>query len=50
MSHCWVLSCSNTALFGLEKVLEVTDGSTIVISSAGGAVGGVACQIAKMKG
>ncbi|CAL8069793.1 unnamed protein product [Orchesella dallaii] len=40
----------NTAYFGIEKVLKIKEGGTLVVSSAAGAVGSVACQIGKLKG
>jgi len=39
-----------TAYFGLLDIGEPEEGETVVISGAAGAVGNVACQIAKIKG
>src|SRR6201994_3806337 len=39
-----------TAYAGLLKVGELKDGETVFVSAASGAVGAVACQIAKAKG
>jgi hypothetical protein len=39
-----------TAYAGLLKIGELKDGETVFISAASGAVGAVACQIAKAKG
>jgi len=39
-----------TAYFGMEKILQVKEGGTLVVSTAAGAVGSVACQIGKLKG
>ncbi|MCW3029563.1 MAG: putative NADP-dependent oxidoreductase [Solirubrobacterales bacterium] len=39
-----------TAYFGLLDVGKLTEGDTVVVSGAGGAVGNVAGQIAKIKG
>lgn len=40
----------NTAYFGVEKVLQIKEGGTLVVSSAAGAVGSVVCQLGKLKG
>ncbi|ODM88626.1 Prostaglandin reductase 1 [Orchesella cincta] len=40
----------NTALFGIEKVLKVKQGGILLVNSAGGAVGSIACQIGLLKG
>ena len=39
-----------TAWVGLLKIAEARDGDTVFVSAAAGAVGSVACQIAKAKG
>jgi NADPH-dependent curcumin reductase CurA len=39
-----------TAWVGLLKVAELKDGERVFVSAAAGAVGSVACQIAKLKG
>jgi len=39
-----------TAYFGLLDVGEAKEGETVVVSGAAGAVGSIACQIAKVKG
>jgi hypothetical protein len=39
-----------TAYAGMFKVGEVTQGDTVVVSAAAGAVGSVACQLAKIAG
>jgi NADPH-dependent curcumin reductase CurA len=39
-----------TAYAGIFKVGEVTQGDTVVVSAAAGAVGSVACQLAKIAG
>jgi len=39
-----------TAYAGLLRIAELKDGETVFVSGAGGAVGTVACQIAKIKG
>ncbi|KAM9834994.1 prostaglandin reductase 1-like isoform 1-T1 [Syngnathus typhle] len=39
-----------TALYGIEEVLELKSGETLLVNAAAGAVGSVAGQIAKMKG
>ncbi|HEY6961504.1 MAG TPA: NADP-dependent oxidoreductase [Gaiellaceae bacterium] len=39
-----------TAWYGLEHVGRVREGETIYVSGAAGAVGSVACQLAKLKG
>ncbi|XP_061921991.1 prostaglandin reductase 1 [Entelurus aequoreus] len=39
-----------TALYGLEEVLELKAGETLLVNAAAGAVGSVVGQIAKMKG
>jgi NADPH-dependent curcumin reductase CurA len=39
-----------TAYFGLLDVGELKDGDTVLVSGAAGAVGSIACQIAKAKG
>jgi NADPH-dependent curcumin reductase CurA len=39
-----------TAYVGLLRIAELKDGETVFVSGAGGAVGTVACQIAKIKG
>ena len=39
-----------TAYVGLLRIGELKDGETVFVSGAGGAVGTVACQIAKIKG
>jgi NADPH-dependent curcumin reductase CurA len=45
--------CGNTGLtayVGLVDVVDIKPGEVIFISSATGAVGSIACQIAKLKG
>ena len=39
-----------TAYFGLLEVGELTEGEAVLVSGAAGAVGSIACQIAKVKG
>ncbi|KAK4055378.1 hypothetical protein OIO90_003216 [Microbotryomycetes sp. JL221] len=39
-----------TAYWGLEDVIKIQKGETIVITGAAGAVGSVACQICKIRG
>ncbi|KAM3590440.1 uncharacterized protein V6R79_009593 [Siganus canaliculatus] len=39
-----------TALFGVEEVLDLKKGETLVVSAAAGAVGSVVGQLAKIKG
>ena len=39
-----------TAWVGLLKIAELKDGETVFVSAAAGAVGSVACQIARIKG
>ena len=39
-----------TAYVGLLKIGELKEGDTVFVSAASGAVGSVACQIAKIKG
>ena len=39
-----------TAYFGLLDITQPQSGETVVVSGAAGAVGGVVCQIAKIKG
>ncbi|XP_076829850.1 prostaglandin reductase 1-like isoform X2 [Brachyhypopomus gauderio] len=39
-----------TALYGLEEVLAIQPGETLLVNAAAGAVGSVAGQIAKLKG
>lgn len=39
-----------TAWFGLKKIGKVQPGETVVVSAAAGAVGSVACQLAKLAG
>ena len=39
-----------TAYFGLLEVIDVREGDTVVVSGAAGAVGSVACQLAKIHG
>lgn len=39
-----------TAYFGLEDIGQPKEGETVVVSAAAGAVGSIACQIAKIKG
>ncbi|CAN9509292.1 unnamed protein product [Ophioblennius macclurei] len=39
-----------TALYGLEEVLELKEGETLLVNAASGAVGSVVGQIAKIKG
>ncbi|XP_019713988.1 prostaglandin reductase 1 isoform X2 [Hippocampus comes] len=39
-----------TALYGIEEVLELKSGETLLVNAAAGAVGSVAGQMAKMKG
>lgn len=39
-----------TAWIGIEDVLQPVDGETIFISGAAGAVGAIACQLAKLRG
>jgi NADPH-dependent curcumin reductase CurA len=39
-----------TAYFGLLKVVHVDRGDTVVVSGAAGAVGSIACQLAKIHG
>lgn len=39
-----------TAFAGMLKVAEVAEGDTVVVSAAAGAVGSVACQLAKIAG
>ncbi|XP_066537318.1 prostaglandin reductase 1-like [Hoplias malabaricus] len=39
-----------TALYGLEEVLELKSGETVLVNAAAGAVGSVVGQIAKLKG
>jgi hypothetical protein len=39
-----------TAYFGLLEIGKPKEGETVVVSGAAGAVGGVVCQIAKIKG
>lgn len=49
--HLGVLGLTGvTAWLGIERVLEPAAGETIFISGAAGAVGSVACQLAKMRG
>ncbi|KAG8954424.1 hypothetical protein FRC04_011751 [Tulasnella sp. 424] len=43
-------STALTAYFGLLDVAQLKSGDTCVVSGAAGAVGSVACQIAKLKG
>lgn len=42
--------CSVTAYVGVEKVLKIKEGGTLVVSTAAGAVGSVVCQLGKIKG
>jgi hypothetical protein len=44
------LTTGLTAYFGLLEVVNVNEGDTVVVSGAAGAVGSIACQIAKIKG
>jgi NADPH-dependent curcumin reductase CurA len=39
-----------TAYFGMVDIGEPKEGETVLVSAAGGAVGSIACQIAKLKG
>lgn len=39
-----------TALYGLEEILQVKEGETVLVNAAAGAVGSVVGQLAKMKG
>ena len=39
-----------TALYGLEEVLDLKEGETLLVNAAAGAVGSVVGQIAKIKG
>lgn len=39
-----------TALFGIEEVLDLKKGETLLVNAAAGAVGSVVGQIAKIKG
>jgi NADPH-dependent curcumin reductase CurA len=39
-----------TAYVGLLRIAELKDGETVFVSGAGGAVGSMVCQIAKIKG
>ena len=39
-----------TAYFGLLDVGELKEGEAVLVSGAAGAVGSIACQIAKVKG
>lgn len=39
-----------TALYGLEEVLKVKPGETVLVSAAAGAVGSIVGQICKIKG
>lgn len=39
-----------TAYVGLLRIAELKDGETVFVSAAAGAVGQIACQIAKLKG
>lgn len=39
-----------TAYFGLLEVIDLKEGDTVVVSGAAGAVGSVACQLAKIHG
>lgn len=39
-----------TAWYGLERVLEVREGQTVLVSAAAGAVGSVVGQLAKLRG
>ena len=39
-----------TAYVGLETIGKLTEGETVFVSAASGAVGSIACQIAKIKG
>lgn len=39
-----------TAYFGLLEAVELRDGDTVVVSGAAGAVGSMACQLAKIHG
>uniref|UniRef100_A0A8C7XGN3 Prostaglandin reductase 1 n=1 Tax=Oryzias sinensis TaxID=183150 RepID=A0A8C7XGN3_9TELE len=42
--------CSLTALYGVEEVLDLKEGETLLVNAAAGAVGSVVGQIAKIKG
>lgn len=44
------LSCRLTALYGIEEVLGLQKGETLLVNAAAGAVGSVVGQIAKIKG
>jgi hypothetical protein len=44
------LTTGLTAYFGLLEVVHVDDGETVVVSAAAGAVGSLACQLAKLQG
>lgn len=44
------LSCRLTALYGIEEVLALQRGETLLVNAAAGAVGSVVGQIAKIKG
>ncbi|MCB2049999.1 MAG: NADP-dependent oxidoreductase [Novosphingobium sp.] len=50
----WYLSALGltgiTAFLGIEKVLQPRQGETVLISGASGAVGSIACQLAKLRG
>jgi NADPH-dependent curcumin reductase CurA len=49
--HCGTLGMSGmTAYFGLLDIGRPTEGETVVVSGAAGAVGGIVGQIAKLKG
>jgi NADPH-dependent curcumin reductase CurA len=44
------LTTGLTAYFGLLEVVHVDEGDTVVVSGAAGAVGSIACQLAKIHG
>lgn len=49
--NLWVCACYRlTAVYGLEEVLAIKPGETVLVNAASGAVGSMVGQIAKLKG